>query len=37
MERVNDITGVFVFGSVVNGKLEYLVDPSGMQLQSMEK
>lgn len=31
MERVNDITGVFVYGSVVNGKLEYLADPSGMQ------
>lgn len=31
MERVNDITGVFVYGSIVNGKLEYLVDPSGMQ------
>lgn len=31
MERVNDITGVFVYGCIVNGKLEYLVDPSGMQ------
>ena len=31
MERVNDITGVFVYGSIVNGRLEYLVDPSGMQ------
>ena len=31
MERVNDITGVFVYGAVVEGKLEFLVDPSGMQ------
>lgn len=31
MERVNDITGVFIYGSIVKGKLEYLVDPSGMQ------
>lgn len=31
MERVNDITGVFVYGSIVKGKIEYLVDPSGMQ------
>lgn len=31
MERVNDITGVFVYGSVIGGKIEYLVDPSGMQ------
>lgn len=31
MDRVNDLTGVFVLGSVRNGKLFYLVDPSGMQ------
>lgn len=31
IERINDITGVFVYGSVVDGVLEYLVDPSGMQ------
>lgn len=31
MERVNDITGVFVYGSIITGELEYLVDPSGMQ------
>ena len=31
MERVNDITGVFVYGSIIDGELEYLVDPSGMQ------
>lgn len=31
MERVNDLTGVFVLGSVINGTLNFLVDPSGMQ------
>lgn len=31
MERINDITGVFVYGSVIDGIVEYLVDPSGMQ------
>ncbi len=31
MERIHDITGVFVYGSVINGVIEYLVDPSGMQ------
>lgn len=31
IERINDITGVFVYGSFVKGKFEYLVDPSGMQ------
>ncbi len=31
MERVNDLTGVFVLGSVVDGTLRFLVDPSGMQ------
>ena len=31
IERVNDITGVFVYGSIVDGEIEYLVDPSGMQ------
>lgn len=31
MERINDITGVFIYGSLIQGKLEYLVDPSGMQ------
>lgn len=31
MNRVNDITGVFVFGSIIKGKLRFLVDPSGMQ------
>ena len=31
LERINDITGVFVYGSLVKGELQYLVDPSGMQ------
>lgn len=31
MERIHDLTGVFVFGSVVNGMINFLVDPSGMQ------
>lgn len=31
MERINDITGVFVFGDIVDGAIHYLVDPSGMQ------
>ena len=31
MERIHDITGVFVYGSVIDGVLEYLVDPSSMQ------
>lgn len=31
IERINDITGVFVYGAIIDGKLEYLVDPSGMQ------
>jgi len=31
MERINNITGVFVYGDVVEGKISYLVDPSGMQ------
>lgn len=30
-ERISEITGVFVFGSLVNGSLQYIVDPSGMQ------
>lgn len=31
IERINDITGVFAYGDIVNGKVNYLVDPSGMQ------
>ena len=31
IERVNDITGVFVYGTVISGKIEFIVDPSGMQ------
>ena len=30
-ERIAEITGVFVYGSFVEGNLEYIVDPSGMQ------
>lgn len=31
IKRINDITGVFVYGDIVDGKISYLVDPSGMQ------
>lgn len=31
MKKVNDLTGVFVLGNLIEGKLIYLVDPSGMQ------
>ena len=31
MERINDITGVFIYGDIVDGQINYLVDPSGMQ------
>ena len=31
MDRVNEITGVFVFGCAKDGRMDYLVDPSGMQ------
>lgn len=31
IERINDITGVFVYGDIHAGKIRYLVDPSGMQ------
>lgn len=31
MKRINDITGVFVYGDIVDEKVHYLVDPSGMQ------
>ena len=31
LERVNDLTGVFVFGICTEGKIEFLTDPSGMQ------
>lgn len=30
-ERIAEITGVFVYGSFIEGNLEYIVDPSGMQ------
>lgn len=31
LERISDITGVFVSGYVVNGEINFLVDPAGMQ------
>lgn len=31
LERVSDITGVFALGCVCEGKIDYLVDPAGMQ------
>lgn len=31
LKRINEFTGVFVLGSLIDGKLEFLVDPSGMQ------
>lgn len=31
MERIDDLTGVFVYGAISKGKMEFLVDPSGMQ------
>ena len=31
IDRINELTGVFVYGSIVNGKVEFIVDPSGMQ------
>ena len=31
IERINEITGVFVYGAVRNGTIQFLVDPSGMQ------
>ncbi len=31
IEKINDLTGVFVMGNIINGKIEFLVDPSGMQ------
>lgn len=31
IECINELTGVFVFGSIVNGIIHFIVDPSGMQ------
>ncbi len=31
MEKINDLTGVFVYGSIMDNKIDFLVDPSGMQ------
>lgn len=30
-DRIDEITGVFVIGSIIDGKVSYEVDPSGMQ------
>lgn len=31
INRINEMTGVFVYGSIRKGKLHFIVDPSGMQ------
>lgn len=31
MERIHDLTGVFVLGCIVDGVIRFLADPSGMQ------
>lgn len=31
IERINELTGVFVIGKIVDNKIIFLVDPSGMQ------
>lgn len=31
LERISDLTGVFVMGDISEGKINFLVDPSGMQ------
>ena len=31
IEKINELTGVFVYGTIVNGKIDFIVDPSGMQ------
>lgn len=31
LERINNITGVFVFGSIIKDEISFIVDPSGMQ------
>ena len=31
LELISDITGIFVYGDIVDGKVSYLIDPSGMQ------
>ena len=30
-DRIDEITGVFVYGSIIDGKVSFEVDPSGMQ------
>ncbi|EOS39930.1 hypothetical protein D3Z53_07455 [Lachnospiraceae bacterium] len=31
LDRINELTGVFVFGSIIDKKIYFLTDPSGMQ------
>lgn len=31
LERISDITGVFVYGDIIDGQINFLVDPAGMQ------
>ena len=31
LERINDLTGIFVLGCIADGVLQFLVDPAGMQ------
>lgn len=31
LERIHELTGVFVYGSIINKKIYFLTDPSGMQ------
>lgn len=31
IDRINELTGVFIYGAIVDGVVEYFVDPSGMQ------
>ena len=30
-DRIDEMTGVFVYGVIINGEVQFLVDPSGMQ------
>ena len=30
-DRIDEITGVFVYGVIINGEVQFLVDPAGMQ------
>ena len=31
LDKINELTGVFVYGTIVGGEISYIVDPSGMQ------